>query len=154
MRIIRVGKGMQAFLLGSYTVALLTVTLLVQGGRGVRTNLAPFDDIQRLVARASRGDVLSNGFLYAVIGIAGNLLMFAIWGFLAWKFLDLEGRSVFRNHLDVFLAGALFSIGIETVQFFLPTRAADVNDVFWNVLGTVAGSVLAHLDRNLKLEWE
>lgn len=145
---------MQGFLLVSYTAVLLAVTLLVQGGPGVRTNLAPFEDIKRLAARASRGDVLSNGFLYAIVGIAGNLLMFAIWGFLAWKFMDSRDRRPWRNHLEVILAGGLFSVGIETVQFFLPTRAADVNDVFWNLLGTIVGSTLAHMGRNLTLEWE
>jgi len=151
---VRMRKGVQAILLGGYTVLLLTVTLLVQGGRGVRTNLAPFEDIQRLVARASRGDVLSNGFLYGVVGIVGNLMMFAIWGFLAWKFLDSGGRSAARNHLDVVLSGALLSLGIETIQFFLPTRAADVNDVFWNVLGTMVGSAWAHLDRSISVDWD
>ena len=59
--------------------------------------------------------------------------MFAVWGFLAWKFVDGRGRARWRNHAEVVFFGLVFSVGIETVQFFLPTRAADVNDVFWNV---------------------
>ena len=148
------GKGAQGALLLVYTVSLLVLTLLVQGGQGVQTNLAPFEDIQRLVARASRGDVLSNGFVYAVVGIAGNLAMFAVWGFLGWKFLDTKDRRTFRTHVEVVFSGALFSTGIELIQLFLPTRAADVNDVFWNVLGTLVGSLLAHLGRNVTLDWE
>jgi glycopeptide antibiotics resistance protein len=54
----------------------------------------------------------------------------------------------------VILVGTLFSLGIESVQLFLPTRAADINDVFWNVLGTIAGSLYAHLHRNVRFEWE
>ena len=154
MRTLRVRKPTQGLLLAVYSAVLLTLTLLVQGGHGVKTNLAPFDDIKRIVARASRGDVLSNAFVFALVGIAGNLLLFAIWGFLAWKFLDEAKRSPLRNHLEVVFIGTLLSIGIETAQVFLPTRAADVNDVFWNVLGTIAGSALAHADRNLKLEWD
>jgi glycopeptide antibiotics resistance protein len=154
LRSLRVRKPTQGLLLAVYSAVLLTLTLLVQGGHGVKTNLAPFDDIKRIVARARSGDVLSNAFVFALVGIAGNLLLFAIWGFLAWKFLDESKRSPLRNHLEVVFIGALLSIGIETAQVFLPTRAADVNDVFWNVLGTMAGSVIAHLDRNLKLEWE
>ena len=154
MRTIRVGKGVQGALLASYSGLLLTVTLLVQGGGGVRTNLAPFDDIQRLILRAGRGGVLSNAFLYAIVGIVGNLAMFAVWAFLLWKFLDGPSRSAARNHADVLLAGTLFSVGIETVQLFLPTRATDVNDVFWNVLGTIAGCAAAHLHRNVRLDWQ
>jgi glycopeptide antibiotics resistance protein len=154
MRIIRVGKKAEGALLVVYTAVLLVLTLLVKGGVGVRTNLAPFEDIERLVQRAGHGGFLSNAFVYAFVGIVGNLLMFALWAFLLWKFLDGPGRSPARNHVDVVLAGAFFSLGIETVQLFLPTRAADVNDVFWNVLGTIAGSLLAHAHRNVRLEWE
>jgi glycopeptide antibiotics resistance protein len=154
VRTLRVRKTTQGFLLAAYSTLLLVITLLVQGGHGVRSNLAPFDDIRRLVARASRGDVLSNAFLFAVVGIAGNLLLFAIWGFLAWKFLDEPRRRPWRNHLDVVFFGLLLSVGIEVTQLFLPTRAADVNDVFWNVLGSMAGAALAHLDRSFDLVWE
>jgi glycopeptide antibiotics resistance protein len=154
MRAVRVGKRTQGVLLLGYTAVLLTLTLAVKGGSGVRTNLAPFEDIARLVARAGHGGVLSNAFLYAIVGIVGNLAMFAVWAFLLWKFLDGPGRTPARNHVDVILVGALFSLGIESVQLFLPTRAADINDVFWNVLGTIVGSALAHLDRNVRFEWE
>jgi glycopeptide antibiotics resistance protein len=154
VRTIRVGKGMQATLLLSYSWLVLLVTLFVQGGGPVRTNLAPFEDIQRLILRAGHGGYLSNAFLYAIVGIVGNLAMFAVWSFLLWKFLDGPGRTPARNHVDVLLSGTLFSVGIETVQFFLPTRAADVNDVFWNVLGTIAGCVVAHLHREIRLEWQ
>jgi glycopeptide antibiotics resistance protein len=154
VRTIRVGKGVQGTLLLAYSGVLLVVTLLVQGGGKVRTNLAPFEDIQRLAQRAGHGGVLSNAFLYAIVGIVGNLGMFALWAFLLWKFLDGPGRSAMRNHADTLLAGTLFSVGIETVQLFLPTRAADVNDVFWNVLGTVVGCALAHLHRNIRLDWQ
>ncbi len=151
---IRVGKGVQGVLLASYSGLLLAVTLLVQGGGAVRTNLAPFDDIQRLVLRAGRGGYMSNAFLYAIVGLVGNLAMFAGWAFLLWKFLDGPGRSSLRNHGEVLLAGTLFSVGIEMVQLFLPTRATDVNDIFWNVLGTIAGSAAAHLHRNVRLDWQ
>ena len=151
---IRVGKGTQGTLLVAYSCVVLAVTLLVQGGGHVRSNLAPFEDIQRLVLRAGRGGYLSNAFLYAIVGIVGNLAMFAAWAFLLWKFLDGPGRSPARNHADVVLAGTLFSIGIETVQLFLPTRSSDVNDVFWNVLGTIAGCLVAHLHRNMRFDWQ
>ena len=154
MRTVRVGKGLQGTLLVSYSCVVLFVTLFVHGGGHVRTNLAPFEDIQRLVLRAARDGYLSNAILYAVVGLAGNLVMFAVWAFLLWKLLDGPGRSAARNHVDVLLAGALFSVGIETVQLFLPTRAADVNDVFWNVLGSIAGCAAAHLHRNVRLDWQ
>jgi glycopeptide antibiotics resistance protein len=154
VRVVRIGKKTEGALLVVYTSALLVVTLLVKCGTGVRTNLAPFEDIARILVRAGHGGVLSNAFVYAVVGIVGNLAMFALWAFLLWKFLDGPGRSPARNHADVVLVGVLFSLGIESVQLFLPTRAADINDVFWNVLGTLVGSGLAHLNRNVRFEWD
>lgn len=154
MRTVRVTKGAEGLLLAAWTVVILVVTMLVQGGSGVRTNLAPFEDVIRIAYRASRGGVLSNAFLYAVVGIVGNLGMFAVWAFLAWKFLDGARRAAARVHLDVILSGILFSVGIETIQLFLPTRAADVNDVFWNVLGTIVGSAFAHAHRDIRVVWE
>ncbi len=154
MRAVRVGKKTQGLLLVSYTGLILVLTLAVRGGSGVRTNLAPFEDIARIALRAGRGGVLTNAFVYAVVGIVGNLAMFALFAFLLWKFLDGPGRSAARNHVDVILVGTLFSLGIESIQLFLPTRAADINDVFWNVLGTIAGSALAHLHRVVRFEWE
>lgn len=153
-RVVRVGKTAEGALLVVYSALVLVLVLLVRGGSGVRTNLAPFEDIARLVQRAGHGGVLSNAVVYAIVGIVGNLAIFTLWAFLLWKFLDGPGRTPARNHVDVILAGVLFSLGIETVQLFLPTRAADINDVFWNVLGTLAGSLLGHVHRDVRLEWE
>ncbi len=85
--------------------------------------------------------------------MVGNLAMFVVWGFLAWKFVDGRGRARWRNHAEVIFFGLVFSVGIETVQFFLPTRAADVNDVFWNAIGAALGAVLAHVHASVRLEW-
>jgi len=154
LKTVRVGKVAQGLLLVFYTSALLVLTLLVQGRPGVRTNLAPFEDLQRLSNLATRRGILSNVFLFAASGIAANLAMLAVWAFLGWKFLDGKGRSAWRNDVDVPLAGSLFSIGIEATQLFLPTRAADVNDAFWNVLGTAVGVAVAHAASRIRLEWE
>lgn len=154
MKSVRVGKVAQGILLAAYTSGVLVLTLLVRGRPGVRTNLAPFEDLQRLSNLANRRGILSNVFVFAVSGIAANLAMFAVWAYLGWKFLNGTGRSAWRNDIDVLLAGSLFSIGIEVSQLFLPTRAADVNDIFWNVLGTIVGVGLAHATSRVRLEWE
>lgn len=153
MRRVVVGKGMQALLLFAYTALVLVGTLLVEGRPGVVTNLVPFDDLARLRVSAGRAGVFSSRFVLGLLGLVGNLVMFAIWGFLAWKFVDGRGRARWRNHAEVIFFGLVFSVGIETVQFFLPTRAADVNDVFWNVVGAVLGSILAHVHASVRLEW-
>ena len=153
MRRVVVGKAAQGVLLFAYTAVVLAGTLLVEGRPGVVTNLVPFDDLVRLRASAGSAGILSSRFVLGLLGMAGNLAMFAVWGFLAWKFVDGRGRSRMRNHVEVVFFGLVFSVGIETVQFFLPTRAADVNDVFWNVVGAFLGALLAHLHATVRLEW-
>lgn len=153
-REVTIRKTAQGLMLLAYTVFVLGVTLVVQGGESTRTNLAPFEDVARLAARAAQDGFRSNAVLYALAGIGGNLALFVLWGFLFWKFLNVPDRRPFRTGAEVVLAGFLFSSGIETVQLFLPTRAADVNDVFWNVLGTAAGALLAHAGRRVSLRWE
>ncbi len=153
MRRVVVGKAAQGVLLFGYTTLVLAGTLLVEGRPGVVTNLVPFDDLSRLKASAGKAGILSNRFVLGLLGLVGNLVMFALWGFLAWKFVDGRGRARWRNHVEVVFFGLLLSVGIETVQFFLPTRAADVNDVFWNVVGTLLGAILAHLHASFRLEW-
>lgn len=145
---------MQGALLTVYTAGVLVVTLLVQGGRPGRTNLAPFEDVRRLVDQVRRGELLSSRVLYAALGIAGNVALFAGWAFLVWKFLDAPARKSWKAYLEVAFLGLLFSAAIEFVQFFLPTRAADVNDVVWNGAGALLGALLAHGQRDLRVVWE
>ncbi len=153
MRHFRIGKGMQALLLVSHTCLILAVTLLFEGSRPAGTNLAPFEDLGRLLLHARRGQLLSTRFLFGALGIAGNLFLFVPWGFLAWKFLDGPMHGIWKNYAEVVFFGLVFSAGIELIQLFLPTRAADVDDIIWNVLGTAGGGVLAHVGRQVRIEW-
>ena len=43
--------------------------------------------------------------------------------------------------------------GVVTLTGVLPTRAADVNDVFWNAVGALLGALLAHLHASVRVEW-
>lgn len=153
MRRIVLGKAAQGGLLFAYTAVLLAGTLLVQGARETRTNLVPFQDLERIVTGAGRAGILSNRVLYGVAALLANLFIFAVWGFLVWKLLDGPGHSRLLAHLEVTFLGLVFSVGIETVQLFLPTRAADVNDVFWNTVGTLLGSLAAHVHAVVEIDW-
>jgi glycopeptide antibiotics resistance protein len=151
---IRVVKGWQGVMLAGMTCLILAITLFVEGRRPAGTNLAPFEDLGRLLIHAHRGELLSARFLIGALGIAGNLFLFVPWGFLTWKFLDGPGRTPLLLHLEVLFFGLLLSTGIELVQLFLPTRAADIDDVIWNVVGTFVGAALAHVGRGIEFEWE
>ena len=154
MRALRIPKAAQLLALSLWAAFVLVVTLLVEGGREVRTNLAPFEDIGRLMARARAGEFLTSRFLLALGGIAGNLFLLFPFGFLVFKYLDAPGRTTSRVHVDVLLSAFVFSGGIELVQLFLPTRASDVNDILWNLVGAAFGSAAAHAGRELHLDWD
>lgn len=155
MRTIRIRKPAQLILLLSYTAMILLVTLVFEGRpAGVRTNLLPFESLGRIVVRVQGGEYFSSRVLLAVLGIAGNLLLFAPWAFFAFKYLREKERTAFRTHLDVFLFGLLLSLGVEAIQLFLPTRAADVDDVLWNILGTMTGALLARLEEEVRVVWD
>jgi len=153
MRRLVVGKGSQGVALAAMTLLILTVTLLLDGGRPVGTNLAPFEDLARLLHKAQRGKLLSVLFTSGAVGIAVNLFLFVPWGFIAWKFLDGPDRGALLTHAEVVFFGLVLSAGIEFVQLFLPTRAADIDDVIWNVFGALMGGLLAHVGREVRIEW-
>ena len=154
MKALRISRGTQLLALSLWASFVLVVTIVVEGGREVRTNLAPFEDVGRLMARARAGEFLTSRFLLALGGIAGNLLLLFPFGFLAFKYLDAPGRTTSRVHVDVVLSAFVFSAGIELVQLFLPTRASDVNDVLWNLVGAALGSAAAHAGREVRLDWD
>jgi glycopeptide antibiotics resistance protein len=154
MRTLKVGKPAQLTLLLTYTAVILLLTLAFEGrDSGVRTNLQPFESVERLMLRVQGGEYFSSRVLLIFLGIAGNLVLFAPWAFLTFKFLHGPERSSLRTHLDVLLFGLLLSLGVEALQLFLPTRAADVDDVLWNLLGTITGSLLAQLGQEVRIEW-
>ncbi|MBL8112903.1 MAG: VanZ family protein [Acidobacteria bacterium] len=137
----------------TWSLALVFVTLFVSGGKGVHTNLDPLLGFRQMAALARSGGHV-NALVYVLLAIAANLLAFAVWAFLVWKLLKSPERGWLHNHVDTLLLGLLFSSGIEVVQLFLPTRAFDVNDLFWNLLGVITGSLAAHAHAAFRVEWE
>ena len=112
-----------------------------------------------VVGKGTQGTLL---LAYTALVLAGTLLVEGRPGVVTnlVPFDDLArlkasaGRAgVLSNRFVLGLLGLVFSVGIETVQFFLPTRAADVNDVFWNAVGALLGALLAHLHASVRVDW-
>ena len=77
----------------------------------------------------------AGGVVWWALEDLGNIALFAPLGFaLAWW----SRRPVFA-----ILAGATVSLLCEAVQHWVPTRHASLQDVAWNVLGTLAGIAIA-----------
>lgn len=82
-----------------------------------------------------------NVFWLVIINVAGNIAVFAPFGFgLTATFQYFNARRFFP--LAIVATGFLFSLGIEIAQLQLPSRITDIDDLILNTLGTIAGLAL------------
>ena len=56
-------------------------------------------------------------------------------------------KKIFKNFLSVTLMAMLFSLGIETAQLLMKVGAFDVDDIFLNTVGGLAGYIFMKLTR-------
>ena len=88
--------------------------------------------LQSCCESQGRGDVL------------GNVLLFLPIGFLGMFALRPEASARRRFALLTLMALGL-GAALQLAQIFLPTRDANLQDVLWNMVGTIAGAWLAVL---------
>lgn len=96
---------------------------------GVGVNFVPFKTIRNYIRHSS-------GFNFAMINIAGNIVMFVPWG-LCLPLLWRKCRSVWK----VMLASVMLPIFIEFCQLFIG-RSVDIDDVILNFAGGMLGGLL------------
>lgn len=94
-----------------------------------------------------------------MLQIMANVLMFVPIGYLTM----LAGNGIEKKYVKVFysigtiVAGFLFSVFIEYMQYSLHRGLCEVDDVIHNTVGAVIGSVLclvvSHVVTNLKEKW-
>jgi len=89
-----------------------------------------------------------------VVPIVANVLLFAPFGFLLFIALHTIERPTVQTYVLTVLLALAYSCLIEAVQYFLPTRVADINDIIWNTGGAFAGALLAHLRMRLRFEFD
>jgi len=89
----------------------------------------------------------SNPFLLAGWGKGGplatflNILLFIPFGWGLAQKLREEGQSRVKTLFLTAASGALFSYGIEFLQFYIPTRDSGWNDILTNGTGAACGSL-------------
>ncbi len=66
----------------------------------------------------------------------GNVLWFIPFGFLFSTVIQK------KSMVGTILAGGCLSVIIESLQFVLETGVSDIDDVFFNVCGTIIGFIL------------
>lgn len=59
-----------------------------------------------------------------------------------WSFLLFQYKQGSKSIFCIIFSGVIFSIICEGIQYFLPYRAFNINDLAANFLGVVLGSVV------------
>ena len=136
------------------TVVIASITIYASGKSYTKVEPLPFDELRHLAERVHHKPVSTHILAVIIVPIIGNILLFVPWGFLAFIAFYSAERPTFQAYLLTILLGFTFTIAIEAWQYFLPSRVADINDVIWNTVGTVAGAILGHMRLRVRFEFE
>ena len=72
--------------------------------------------------------------------ILGNVVLFLPYGFLGMVAAK-EGAAQSRQIWLVCVIGGVLALALQVAQFYLPSRNENLQDVAWNIVGTVGGVV-------------
>ena len=141
-------------LLLAITITIAALTTSITGKSYSKVDPIPFEDLRHLAHRLEHRPMATTTLSIIVLPVIGNTLLFLPWGFLMFISLYSVDRSTVQTYVLTILLGISFSAAIEAVQYFLPSRVADVNDIIWNSAGTLIGALLGHARLRLRFEFE
>ncbi len=136
------------------TGAIVAITVWLAGKSYENFDPIPFDDLRYLAKRVASRPISTQMLAVIVMPVIANVLLFVPWGFLTFITFYTVDRPTLQTYVLTILLGFSFSLGIEGWQYFLPSRVADVSDVIWNTVGTVAGAFLGHARLRVRFEFE
>jgi len=151
--VITIRRPVTVTLLFVITAAIIGVTMWMSGRSYSKVDPIPFEDVRVVRNVMHRHAISTHTLAVIVIPIIANTLLFVPWGFLMFLALYTEQRPTLQTYVLTILLGLTFTCTIEAVQYFLPTRVADINDVIWNTIGAAMGAVLGHLRARLRFEF-
>ena len=141
-------------LLLAVTIVIAALTTSITGKSYSKVDPIPFEDLRHLAHRLEDRPMATTTLSIIVLPVIGNTLLFMPWGFLMFISLYSVDRPTVQTYVLTILLGISFSTAIEAVQYFLPSRVADVNDIIWNSAGTLLGALLGHARLRLRFEFE
>jgi len=71
-----------------------------------------------------------------------HFVVFIPWMWLVWKAYSVNFRKNFLQALTWVFLGLIFAGLTEGIQYFIPYRAFNINDLLANSIGVVLGSLL------------
>src|ERR1043166_245341 len=139
-----VRRPLTILLLLAVTIAIAAMTTAITGKSYSKVDPIPFEDLRHLAHRLEHRPMATTTLSIIVLP----------WGFLMFISLYSVERPTVQTYVLTILLGISFSGAIEAVQYFLPSRVADVNDIIWNSAGTLLGALLGHARLRLRFEFE
>jgi len=102
-----------------------------------------FTPLRRIVLSSPQDDFRWNLSYFRDVTI--NIVGFIPFGFFCAAFLCRVKRlRISTIYLTVAIVGLGFSLAIELIQAYIPTRYSDLTDVICNILGTIMGLIIFH----------
>lgn len=153
-REIAVRKPVTVLMLLAVTMAIIAITVWMGGKSYENFDPIPFDDLRYLAKRFEERPISTHILALIVVPMIANVLLFVPWGFLTFIALYTVDRPTLQTYVLTILLGLSFTLAVESWQYFLPSRVADINDVIWNTSGTILGALLGHARLRVRFEFE
>lgn len=135
MRSLNLESSTRILALFSVTLGILLVTLFPSAA-GLASGF------ERGWQSFSGADFLANVRHVTFLDVVQNLLLFLPFGFLAASFIPRDGSGIGSPAWSC-LAGVCLSLGVETMQTWIPGRYPSLSDVLLNGSGALAGALWA-----------
>jgi hypothetical protein len=153
LHIVRVPRWVTVTLLLLVSVAIAALIWSLAGKAVYREAATPQRLMDAFLRYDRTGAGRANLLASAAPAIAGALL-FVPWGALAFLSFDRPSRSRAVTYVVVVVVGVTFALGLSVWQEWLPTRITGRLDVLWNAIGALAGAVLGHLRKRVRVRFE
>jgi VanZ family protein len=87
--------------------------------------------------------VLNNAFILEIrLDYLVHCFIFIPWMILIWLLYNQNVKMPFLKILGWFLAGISLSVVSEGLQYFIPYRAFNINDLLANIAGVFIGAAI------------
>ncbi len=87
------------------------------------------------------GSVLNNTYFITVrLDYIIHFIIYFVWMFLLWKMTCKDEKTTLAHVTGYVALGLIFALFTEGIQYFIPYRAFNINDLIANGLGIVLGT--------------
>lgn len=153
LKVVRVPRRVTALLLVLVSAGMVAFIWFLSGKAVYREESSPVHLMRALLHYDRTGAGRANVLASAAPAIAAAML-FVPWGTLAFLALDRADRGRATTYGLALALGVTFALGLSAWQEWLPTRITGWLDVVWNAGGTLAGAVLGHLRKRVRIRFE